>query len=133
VVLGLAAAWTLLLAAITLFPYQAWLSSSSYDLLVQEEMLRSSGVVTEMAAVVRVYGLALVISALVSALAAWRMTSEHHPLIVAWLIAGVSGCLLTRDVLGLLLFVVCLVLYLSRSRALRKACASHFPPDIGDR
>jgi hypothetical protein len=121
------AVWTLLLATITLFPYQAWLTGSGYRTLEDAGELGAAGLVGELAGVTRVYGLGLVLVALVCALLAWRLPAVGHRLLVAWLVVCVVGSLLTRDVVGLLVFGVVLVLTVARRRAERTVAATSAP------
>ncbi|GAA3051415.1 hypothetical protein GCM10010467_16250 [Actinocorallia glomerata] len=141
--LAVAAGWNGLLAVLTLFPYQYWFASSGYQGLEDAEALGSASMVTEVAAVVRTYGIAVLLGALLTAVVAWRLKLQHSRAVTWWLIACVVGTFLTRDVVSVLLFSVCLAVYLSRSRALRlhaqaqrqaDVTASHpLTPDQGDR
>ncbi|GAB3188353.1 hypothetical protein [Nesterenkonia suensis] len=119
VLLAGAAGWNALLAVLTLFPYQYWFASSGYQGLQDAEALGSASMVTEVAAVVRTYGIAVLLGALLTAVVAWRLKLQHSRAVTWWLIACVIGTFLTRDVVSVLLYSVCLALYLSRSRALR--------------
>lgn len=126
--LFLAAGWNALLAVLTLFPYQYWYASSGYRGLEDAEALGSASMVTEVAAVVRTYGIAVLLGALLTAVVAWRLRLEHSRAVTWWLVACVIGTFVTRDVVSVLLFSVCLAVYLSRSRALRLHAAAEPAP-----
>ena len=127
ILMGSAALWNLLLAVITLFPYQMWLTSEGYDILGSEDAMDSGSAVAEVVSVVRLYGIALLLFALVTAVIAWRMSVAHRSGIVWWLGVGTLLMLATRDVVSVLLLSVALVLYLSRSRAMRRLEAETGP------
>lgn len=118
VLLFTAAGWNALLAVLTLFPFQLWFASTGYHGLEEADSLGSASMVTEVTAVVRVYGIAVLVGALLTAFVAWRLRLQHSRGVTWWLIACVAGTFLTRDVVSVLLFSVCLAVYLSRSRAL---------------
>ena len=122
-----AAGWNAALAAVTLFPFQLWFSSTGYQGLEEAESLGSASMVTEVTAVLRAYGIAVLLGALVTACIAWRLRMEHSRAVTWWLIACVVGTFLTRDVVSVLLFSVCLAVYLSRSRALHIHRRQHRP------
>ncbi|MDZ5076007.1 hypothetical protein [Nesterenkonia sp. HG001] len=117
--LFIAAGWNAVLAVITLFPFQYWFASSGYQGLEEADALGSASMVTEVAAVVRTYGIAVLVGALLTAVIAWRLKIGHSRAVTWWLVACVVGTFITRDVVSVLLFSVCLAVYLSRSRALR--------------
>lgn len=117
VAVAAAATWTLALAVVTLFPYQTWFTGAGYEVLQDADALGSSGAVAEIAGVIRVYGTALIVAAAVTGLLAWRLGERAPRAGLWWLGACVLGALLTRDVVGVLLFVVALALVLARSRA----------------
>ncbi len=118
-ILTSAAAWTTALAVVTLYPYLMWLTSSGYEALEAADALGSAAALNEVAAFVRLYGIALLLVGIATAVLAWRMPYAHRRGIVWWLALCTLGALLTRDIVGMLLFGVCLIVYLSRSRALR--------------
>lgn len=127
VLMGVAAVWNLLLAVITLFPYQMWLTSEGYEVLGAEDAMDSGSAVAEVVSVVRLYGVVLLLFALVTAVIAWRMRAGHRRGVVWWLGIWVVLMLATRDVVSVLLLSVALVLYLSRSRAMRRLDAEIDP------
>lgn len=115
-----AALWSGAMAVVTLFPYQMWFTSVGYEALEAADAAGASGAVTEVVAVIRLYGIAVLLGALVTALVAWRMGPGHSRGVTWWLLACVAATFLTRDVVSVLLFSVCLAVYLSRSRAMRR-------------
>lgn len=133
ILLGIAAVWNFVLAVVTLFPYQMWLTSEGYEALEAEEAMGSGSAVAEVVSVIRLYGILLLLFALVTAVIAWRMRSPHRRGVVIWLVISTLFMLATRDVVSVMLLSVALVLYLSRSRAMRIAAEKTTPDSLGGR
>lgn len=112
-----AAIWGILLAAITLLPYQMWLTSTGYSALETAGELESAAVVTEVAAVVRLYGVALLLGSIITGVVAWRMRERHSGAVVIWVIVCTVAALITRDLISVVLLIAAIAVYLSRSRA----------------
>ncbi|GAA3236905.1 hypothetical protein [Nonomuraea helvata] len=113
-----AAVWTGLLALVTLFPYRMWFEQVAAGSAGESLIAGAS-------AVVGVYGLVLLLVALVTGWLAWRIGTRPGAAVLWWAGACAVGALLTRDVVGCLLFSVVCAVYAARSRALRKAGSFH--------
>lgn len=113
-----AAIWTGLLALVTLFPYRMWFEQAAAGSAADSLIAGAS-------AVVGVYGLIMLLVALVTGWLAWRIGTRPGAAVLWWTGACALEALLTRDVVGCLLFSVTCAVAAARTRALRKVNSIH--------
>jgi cation transporter-like permease len=118
--LAAAAVWTGLIALVTLIPYRMWLEREGRAAGAAAGGSAGESLISGASAVVGVYGLVLLLVALVSAWLAWRAGNGPDTFVPWWTGACAVGALLTRDVVGCLLFSVACAVFWARIRALRR-------------
>jgi hypothetical protein len=114
--LAAAAAWWAALAVITLIPYRIWFEQRSSEAVGETG---GESLIAAASGAVAVYGMLVLLGAMVTGWLAWRIGTAHVGAVLWWTGACAAGALLTRDVIGCLLFTAAGTVYWARTRALR--------------
>lgn len=107
----------MLLAVLTLIPYLGWFRASGFGMLEANGVDGASVLVTEASRLVAMYGTVLVLASLATAWLALKGSTPFPKGVATWLFVCLGCALVTRDVVGALLFMVTVALVMAQRRA----------------
>jgi hypothetical protein len=121
IILGVAGAYNILMASITVFIYTNWFRNNSYDILEEKGLLKQ-GVsdVSNVVYVAEIYGLIIAIIGVISIIVASRgmKPGTISRGVIIYLVVIIVFSLGTADWLGLIAYSLCLAVYVARNKAI---------------
>ncbi|KAB8137608.1 hypothetical protein F9U64_08820 [Gracilibacillus oryzae] len=117
------ALWNLITAFLTMFSYNSWFNQEGAKQIENVDtntMIAGSQMINNISQIIFLYGLFILIGAIINFLIATKIRdNDIQNKLMIWFIIWAVTQLLAMDVIGFVLYMLAIVLYFSKNKAIR--------------